>query len=235
MENNLLLRARKICKHYGKEKVLDIEGIELKEGEVVGLLGPNGSGKTTLIKVLSWLEQAAKREIYFRGRRVREENSLEYRRRLGFIWQHPFLYNRSVAENVALGLKFRGLLDKEIEKKVRAVLERVGIYHLRDKNAKMLSGGEQQKVSIARTLVTDPDIIFIDEPNSSLDVESIGLIEEIISEEVERGAGIMLVTHNFYQARELADRIVFLERGSRITEASPEDFFAEREELLRYL
>jgi len=235
MEKQKLLRARNLIKFYGSDKVLDIDQIELAEGSVVSLLGPNGCGKTTLIKVLSWLIEAQNREIFFRGQRIKEDNSLNYRRQLGFIWQKPLFYNQSVRDNVALGLKFRGLPGSEVEEKVEAVINRLGIGELKDKAAHRLSGGQQQKVSIARTLVTEPEILFIDEPNTSLDMESINLVEEIIKKEADRGTGIMLVTHNFYRARELSDKVIFLKQGKKVAENSPDKFFAQKKKLLHYL
>lgn len=230
-----LLVGRKIIKYYGKEKVLDISEITIKQGNILVLMGPNGSGKTTLIKILSQLEEKNTGEIYYQGDKINKKDSLKMRRKIGFIWQKPLLYRGSVYDNIALGLKYRKIRKAEIQKQVNQVLDRLKITNLKDREARKLSGGEQQKVSIARTLVTEPRLIFIDEPNTSLDVESIALIEEIIKEEVKEGVGIVLVTHNFYQAKNLADEIILLRKGKIAAQGEEQEIFTKQEELLKYL
>lgn len=230
-----LLVGKEIIKYYGKEKVLDISEITIKQGSILVLMGPNGSGKTTLIKILSQLEEKNTGGIYYQGEKINKKDSLKVRRKIGFIWQKPLLYRGSVYDNIALGLKYRKMRKAEIQKRVYQVLDRLKITDLKDREARKLSGGEQQKVSIARTLITEPGLIFIDEPNTSLDVESIGLIEEIIREEVKKGVGIVLVTHNFYQAENLADEIIILRKGKIVARGGAKQIFTEQEGLLKYL
>ncbi|QTL98900.1 ATP-binding cassette domain-containing protein [Iocasia frigidifontis] len=230
-----LLVGKDIIKYYGKEKVLDISEITIKQGSIMVLMGPNGSGKTTLIKILSQLEEKNTGEIYYQGDKINKKDSLKMRRKIGFIWQKPLLYRGSVYDNIALGLKYRKMGKTDIQRRVNQVLARLKITDLKDKEAKKLSGGEQQKVSIARTLITEPGLIFIDEPNTSLDVESIALIEEIIKEEVKKGVGIVLVTHNFYQAKNLADEIILLRKGKIVAQGEEQEIFVKQEELLKYL
>ncbi|AZO96023.1 ATP-binding cassette domain-containing protein [Halocella sp. SP3-1] len=230
-----LLVGREIIKYYGKDKVLDISEITIKHGSILALMGPNGSGKTTLIKILSQLEEKNTGEIYYQGEKINKRDSLKVRRKIGFIWQKPLLYRGSVYDNIALGLKYRKMGKDEIQKRVAQVIDRLKIINLKDKDARKLSGGEQQKVSIARTLVTEPELIFIDEPNTSLDIESIGLVEEIIKEEVRKGVSIVLVTHNFYQAKNLADEIIILRKGKLVAQGGAEQIFTMQEELLKCL
>jgi tungstate transport system ATP-binding protein len=235
MSKKVILSAKNIAKSYQQEQILDGVDLEIKQGVVGALVGANGSGKTTLLKILSQLEEADRGEIYYLGEQINEENELHFRRQLGFIWQQTLLYNDSVYNNIALGLKFRELGATKIGERVNQILERLKITGLKEKNAKLLSGGQQQKVSIARALVTKPEIIFIDEPNSSLDLESIHLVEKIIREEAARGAGIILITHNFYQAKELGDEILFINHGTEIINQQTKEFFKQRSELLRCL
>lgn len=235
MDKQNILIAEDIVKYYDEQKVLKSISLEAKKGTVLVLMGPNGSGKTTLVKILSNLEEADGGEVYYQGEKITKDKGLSFRRQIGFIWQRTLLYNDSVYNNVALGLKFRKWSADKIKGRVDAVLDRLDITHLKDRNAKLLSGGQQQKVSIARTLVTEPEIIFVDEPNTSLDLESIELVERIIKEESKEGAAIILITHNFYQAKNLGDEIIFMEEGRKISHEPPEEFFEQREELLRYL
>ncbi|MTI60128.1 MAG: ATP-binding cassette domain-containing protein [Firmicutes bacterium] len=230
-----LLVGREIIKYYGKDKVLDISEITIKHGSILALMGPNGSGKTTLIKILSQLEEKNTGEIYYQGEKINKRDSLKVRRKIGFIWQKPLLYRGSVYDNIALGLKYRKMGKDEIQKRVAQVIDRLKIINLKDKDARKLSGGEQQKVSIARTLVTEPELIFIDEPNTSLDIEGIGLVEEIIKEEVRKGVSIVLVTHNFYQAKNLADEIIILRKGKLVAQGGAEQIFTMQDELLKCL
>ncbi|WP_027340680.1 energy-coupling factor ABC transporter ATP-binding protein [Halonatronum saccharophilum] len=230
-----ILRGEDIVKYYGGEKILDIGGIRIKKGRILALMGPNGSGKTTLIKVLSFLEQRDGGEIYYQGERVEGKGILNLRRRVGFVWQKPLLYRGSVYDNIALGLKYRKIERKNIRRKVDEILTRLRIDSLRDKQARSLSGGEQQKVSFARTLVSDPNLIFIDEPNTSLDMDSILLMEDIIKEERKKGVSILLITHNLYQARELADEILLLKDGVIIDQGGAEEIFVREQKLLKYL
>ena len=235
MKKQTILTAQNIVKYYDNQRVLNAIDLEIRAGTVLALMGPNGSGKTTLIKILSSLEEADRGEVYYQGELINKDNSLNFRRQIGFIWQKTLLYNASVYNNVALGLKFRNYSEDKIKDKVDSTLDRLGIVDLKERNAKSLSGGQQQKVSIARTLVTDPQIIFVDEPNTSLDLESIELVEKIIKEKSQAGVPIVLITHNFYQAKNLGDEIIFLKEGEKVTHETPEEFFEQREELLRYV
>ncbi|MCK8825890.1 ATP-binding cassette domain-containing protein [Fuchsiella alkaliacetigena] len=230
-----IISGENIVKYYGEEKILDIEEVVIEEGLVLALMGPNGSGKSTLIKILSQLEECKQSKIYFQGELVTAKNRLAVRRKIGFIWQDPLLYNTSVYENIALSLKFRDLSEEKINTKVGEALTRLNINKLANKNAKQLSGGEKQKVSIARTLVAEPELIFIDEPNTSLDIDSINLVEEIIAEEVEKGVSVLVVTHNFYQAKSLADEVLVLKEGRLVDQDRPENLSIKEEGLLKYI
>lgn len=230
-----LLIGKNINKYYGDIKVLDIEEIIISSGKIQVLMGPNGSGKTTLIKILSQLEEMDLGQIYYQGMEISNLESLALRRKIAFIWQNPLLYNGSVYNNIVQGLKYRNIEKKEIENRVNLVMERLKIIDLKDKDARKLSGGEQQKVSIARSLVTDPELIFIDEPNTSLDMESIDIVEEIIKEEKEKGLAIVLVTHNFYQAKNLADEIILLRKGKIIARGEAEHISKKEENFLKCL
>jgi tungstate transport system ATP-binding protein len=150
--------------------VLDIPGLAIDEGETLSLIGPNGAGKTTLLQTLARLIKPARGELFFRGEKTSSNHSaLEYRRRLALVFQEPLLFHTTVFENVASGLKIRGMPSPEIREIVAINLERFGVAHLIHRSARKISGGEAQRVALARAFATRPEVLLLDEPFSSLD------------------------------------------------------------------
>jgi tungstate transport system ATP-binding protein len=149
--------------------VLEIEQLEVQTGEVLAIVGPNGAGKSTLFLALARLLKTQGGEIFFDGRSLGELNLLSYRRKIALVLQEALLLDASVKENVALGLKFRGLPTHEIEQRVSLWLKRLNIAHLEERPARRLSGGEAQRVSLARAFVLQPELLLLDEPFTSLD------------------------------------------------------------------
>jgi tungstate transport system ATP-binding protein len=199
---------------YGGGEVLSVEALEAFEGEVLGVIGPNGSGKSTLLRVLGLLERPTRGDVSFRGRPVDSRHALAERRRMAMVFQQPLLADMTVAENVGLGLGFRGVAKPERSARVERWLGRFSIAGLRDRRARTLSGGEAQRVALARALVLEPDLLLLDEPFSGLDAPSrAGLIPDLAAIlRVDRVTTI-LVTHDRGEAQALGDRVAVLIGG----------------------
>lgn len=203
--------------------VLDISTLNIKEGEVVSLIGPNGAGKSTLLMALCFLFKDFSGSIFFKGLEVGKDIiPFEYRRYISMVFQEPLLFNLTVYENVTSGLKFRKKSQKETKETVMKALERFGISHLKDRPARRLSGGEAQRVSLARALAFSPEVLFLDEPFSSLDVPT----KESIIKDLEvaiRDSKVTTIfaTHDREEALRLSDRIIVINNGKIIQEGAP--------------
>ncbi len=183
------------------------------------LLGPNGSGKTTLLKLAMGLLQPTQGCITFAGRPVSAG------RRRAFVFQKPVMLRRSVAGNVAYALKMAGL--QATSARVQQLLEQVGLAGLDERPARRLSGGEQQRLALARALARDPEILFLDEPTASLDPYATKGVEDIIAQAATASVTVVMTTHDLGQARRLGDRIIFLAKGRLCEEALVSRFFDE--------
>jgi tungstate transport system ATP-binding protein len=209
-----LVEVRGLLVRRGGRDVLDVPALDIRKGEVLALVGPNGSGKTTFLLVLANLLKPEGGEIFFDGRPLAQWKALEYRRRISFVFQSPLLLDMTVAENVALGLKFRGIQKNEIHFHVDHWLKKLGILSLSNRRAGELSGGEAQRVSLARAFVLDPDLLLLDEPFSALDPPAhIQLLEDLaVLLEVDHRTAI-IVTHNLKDASKLGDRVAVILGG----------------------
>lgn len=214
----LPLTVRDLVLRFGEATVLD--GVDLNLGPTgcTMIMGPNGSGKSLLLKLLHGLIRPTSGRIDW-GSEAPEQVTA----RQALVFQKPVLLRRSVAANIDFVLKARG---KDIAERP-ALLDHVGLAHKANQPARLLSGGEAQRLALARALATDPEVLFFDEPTASLDPASVLAIEEIVSEARARGVRIIFVTHDMGQARRIADDVVFLHRG-RVAEHEPaRDFFPE--------
>lgn len=197
-----------------KREVLNIESLDVLSGETLAVLGPTGSGKTTLLKVMAFLAKPTRGEIFWKGEKIKFPASLSIRRSISMAFQDPLFFGGSVFENISYGLRVRGKKGKELKKKVEEILELFSISHLKFQEARKVSGGEGQKVALARSLVFSPSLLLLDEPLSSLDP----LTKEEIIIELKRGIknfGItcVFVTHDKEEAFAMADRIAVIEKG----------------------
>jgi ABC-type Fe3+/spermidine/putrescine transport system ATPase subunit len=222
----------------GGRTVLDVPRLEIRQGEVLAVIGPNGAGKSTLLRVLGLLETPAVGELYFRGAAVHPRDGLALRRRMASVFQEPLLVDTTVGDNVALGLRFRGIDRRESEPRVAVWLERFGIAHLATRQAKTLSGGEAQRVALARALVVEPELLLLDEPFSSLDPPT----REALMDDLGRVLGeermtAALVTHDRGEAMVLADRVGVLMTGRLLqVDETPQVFRAPlSEEIARFV
>lgn len=228
MENtNTDLKVRNLKKSFGKNKVLNGINFELTEGERVVILGPSGSGKSTFLRCINWMEEPTSGEIIMDGERVTAKNIRKIRRNLGMVFQHFNLINNlTVMENLTLAPVKLHLMSRDVaEKRAMELLGHIGLPAKAGAYPASLSGGQKQRVAIIRAMMLNPEVLLFDEPTSALDPESIGDVLSLIRELAERGMTIIIVTHEMSFAKEIATRVVFLDRGKIIEEGTPEEFF----------
>jgi tungstate transport system ATP-binding protein len=216
-DTDALLKGEELLVRRGGATVLDIPEIGVVEGQVLVLIGPNGAGKSTLLLTLAGLLEPARGRLLFRGLGI-GKGGFDYRRQIAMVFQEPLLFDTTVFDNVAAGLKIRGIGRPRIGRLVPESLERFGIAHLAKRSARKLSGGEAQRTSLARAFVTKPEIVFLDEPFSSLDPPTrealIGDLERIIR---ETRSTALISTHDQTEALRLADRMAVM-TGGRIAQ-----------------
>jgi len=223
--NSVILEIKKLDIRRGGARVLDVPQLCLRHGEIMCLVGPNGSGKTTLLLSLACLLKRATGELVFKGRPVDgRAAALAYRRSTATVFQEPLLFDATVYDNVASGLRLRGISRQQLRRRVQENLERFHIGHLAKRSARKLSGGEAQRASMARALATNPKILFLDEPFSSLDPPTReALIDDL--EHVIKDIGIALVmsTHDQAEALRLADTMAVMKQGTIAQAGPPEE------------
>jgi tungstate transport system ATP-binding protein len=220
-----ILEARNLEVKRGGTTILHVPYLLIQEGEILSLIGPNGAGKTTLLQTLSYLLKPFQGEIHFKGEKVNSNHpAFEYRRKLAMVFQEPLLFDTTVFDNVASGLKIRGIKRMEIRSRVIENLERFGIGHLIDRSAKTLSGGEAQRTSLARAFALQPEVLLLDEPFASLDPPT----RESLIEDLERilrqtQTTTIFATHDRLEALRLSDRIAVMDGGKIFQIGSPEE------------
>ena len=213
---NKLIEIHDLKIQRGNCIALEIDHLQINAGQVTALVGPNGAGKTTLLLALAKLLKPAQGFILFNGHSLGKLPTLHYRRRIGFVMQDSLMLDRSVYDNVALGLHFRGISHHDTKLRVETWLEKLKIAALRDRRATQLSGGEAQRVSLARALVLQPELLLLDEPFKSLDeaVHAV-LLDDLKSLLPQANTTILFATHSSRDVRELADNKITLEKTSR--------------------
>jgi tungstate transport system ATP-binding protein len=219
------IEAEGLVKKYGDRTVVSVDSLEIREGEVLALLGPNGAGKTTLFRLLALLERPDTGAVRYYGERV-DTHDLAARRRAASVFQRPLLFQGSVVENVAYGLKFRHRRHADIKKKVEETLDLMGVSHLAESDMRTLSGGEMQRVALARALVLEPEILFLDEPTSNLDVHVRRRFREDLRRVVEHlAATVIIITHEHNEALALAQRVAVIHEGRLVQIGTPQEVF----------
>lgn len=209
-----LITVKNLEVKAGKKVLLSIPHFEIQEGEVLGIMGPNGAGKSTLIKALALLERPALGSIILKDKDITKEMTLEMRRKFAVAMQQPLLLDTSVYQNIAVGLKLRKLPRQEIKSKVTYWLEKFQISHLAKKHAHHLSGGEAQRVNLARAMVLEPEILFLDEPFSALDFPTkVQLLKDIKSIIHQTKTTTVFVSHDLMELKYLAENLAILMDG----------------------
>ncbi|HJQ13213.1 MAG TPA: ABC transporter ATP-binding protein [Anaerolineales bacterium] len=222
-----LLEIHDLLVKRGDHPALRLDHLAIQDGEVIAVVGPNGAGKSTLLLTLARLLKPEHGEIRFGGQPSSAESDTVYRRRIALVMQDPLLFDASAFDNVASGLRFRGLPGAEIRRKVPLWLERMGVGHLSKRQAGQLSGGEAQRVSLARALVLEPQLLLLDEPFSALDPPTRShLLEDLGALLKETATTTVFVTHDLPEATRLASRMAVI-IGNRLRQVgSPKDVFA---------
>ncbi|MDP3878749.1 MAG: ABC transporter ATP-binding protein [Dehalococcoidales bacterium] len=223
-----LIETVNLCQRRGTRDILTNINLRVERGEVFALIGPTGAGKTTLLRLLDLIDVPYSGQIYFDGidtaRAGRER--LAIRRRMAFVLQKPVVFNASIYDNIAYGLKWRGMGKEDIRRKAGNILDMVGLSAEKERNARTLSGGEVQRVAIARAVAIEPEVLLLDEPTANLDPISASRIEELITGIIQRRATtIVMSTHDMAQGQRLADRIGMLASGELLQTGSSADIF----------
>jgi tungstate transport system ATP-binding protein len=209
-----LIEVRDLVIQRGGREALNIASLSIPRGETLAVVGPNGSGKSTLLLAVARLIRPAGGEIFFEGRSLSELDELDYRRKISFVFQDPLLMDMSAEGNIALGLKFRGLPREEIRARTGKWSQQLGIDSLAKRRAGQLSGGEAQRVSLARAFVLEPELLLLDEPFASLDPPTRAKLIEDLSELLGKdGRTAIFVTHNLNEAARLSHRIAVIVGG----------------------
>jgi tungstate transport system ATP-binding protein len=218
-----VLTAENLKVELGGTPVLQVPSFRLNDKEVVTVVGPNGSGKTTLLLTLACLLRPFSGGISYRGELLDSRDAVfRFRRKISMVFQDPLLFDTTVYNNVAAGLRIRGLSKNELKERVPKYLKMFGIEHLAKRSARKLSGGESQRTSLARALVIEPEILFLDEPFSALDPPTRhALIHDLARVLQETGTTTLMVTHVEFEAMKLSGRIVVMNGGSIIQTGSP--------------
>jgi len=224
-----LIETRNLSQRRDGQTILKNINLRVERGEVYALIGPTGAGKTTLLRLIDVLDVPAEGKVFFNGVDVNASDKirLETRRRMAFVLQKPVVFNTSVYENVAYGLRWRGIDSKHIREGVEGILETVGLTAYKHRNARTLSGGEVQRVAIARAIAVRPEVLLLDEPTANLDPVSASKIEDLIAGIIRRETiTIIMATHDMSQGQRLADRIGVLVNGEMVQSGDPGEIFA---------
>ncbi|MEC0170708.1 amino acid ABC transporter ATP-binding protein [Paenibacillus graminis] len=229
-----MIDFHQVEKHYGQFHVLKNIDLHVQEGEVVVVVGPSGSGKSTMLRCINRLETITSGGLSVDGITVNERKTdiNKLRKEIGMVFQHFNLYpHKKVIDNITLApIKVLGLSKAEAEKTAMYYLEKVGISDKAQSYPSQLSGGQQQRVAIARGLAMKPKIMLFDEPTSALDPEMVGEVLDVMRNLAREGMTMVVVTHEMGFAREVADRVIFMDQGQIVEEAEPEQFFANPQE-----
>lgn len=224
------VEVQKVSHRYGEREALKDLNIAFDEDEITALIGPNGSGKSTLLRIIGGLETPTEGRILVRGK---PEHPNTLRRITTLVFQKTATFNTSVYENLAYGLKVRGFGRSEIKEKVHNALNMVGLEGFEKRSARRLSVGEQQRISLARALVIEPEILLLDEPSANLDPRSVSVVETVISRANHKlGTTVIMASHNMSQAKQLASKVAALQDGVLVAFGSTSEVFGKPSDFL---
>ncbi|TRZ35735.1 amino acid ABC transporter ATP-binding protein [Niallia circulans] len=223
------LNVTNLKKSYGSLEVLKSIDLQVQEGEVVCLIGPSGSGKSTLLRCLNMLEEVTSGEVVVNAQKLTDKSTdiNKVREDIGMVFQHFNLFpNLNVLGNITLApVELKKASKEQAKEKALQLLERVGLKDKALENPARLSGGQKQRVAIARALAMNPDIMLFDEPTSALDPEMVGEVLNVIKQLAQEGMTMVIVTHEMGFAREVADRVIFMDGGYIVEEGTPQEIF----------
>lgn len=224
-----MIKVKHIEKTFKNLKAVDDVSLEVKKGEIVCLIGPSGSGKSTVLRCIHGLEVPEKGEVYLNDELldIKSDTYRQLRNKMGFVFQHFNLFpHKTVLQNLTLApMKVLNKSEEEATQIACDLLERVGLSDKKDVYPSKLSGGQKQRVAIARSLCLNPEVMLFDEPTSALDPEMVIEVLEVMKELAKQGMTMMVVTHEMGFAKEVANRVIFLEQGKIIEENSAKEFF----------
>ncbi len=224
-----MIRVSNLHKSFGKNNVLKGIDEHIEKGEVVVVIGPSGSGKSTFLRCLNLLERPTSGKIVFEGNDITDKGTdiNKIREKMGMVFQQFNLFpHKTVLQNLTIApIKVKGLSKQEAEKKAMELLNRVGLADKAEAYPSSLSGGQKQRIAIARALAMEPDVMLFDEPTSALDPEMVGEVLSVMNDLAKEGMTMVVVTHEMGFAREVGDRILFMDNGGIVEEGSPEEIF----------
>ena len=229
-KGKVLLQVQGLEKKFDDNQVLDGITTDICQGEVVAVIGPSGSGKSTFLRSLNLLEVPTGGKILFEGVDITDKHVdiNKHRQKMGMVFQHFNLFpHKTILENITLApIKLLKKDKAEAEKEARVLLKRVGLEEKADSYPSQLSGGQKQRIAIVRSLAMNPDVMLFDEPTSALDPEMVGEVLELMKQLAQEGMTMVVVTHEMGFAREVADRVMFVDEGRVKEQGTPEEFFA---------
>lgn len=224
-----MIHVNGLCKSFGKNEVLKNIDENIKKGEVVVIIGPSGSGKSTFLRCLNLLETPTKGDITFEDKTITNKNCdiNKVREKMGMVFQHFNLFpHKTILENITLApITVKKQSKAEADKKALELLSMVGLSDKANSYPSSLSGGQKQRIAIARALAMEPDVMLFDEPTSALDPEMVGEVLAVMKELAKRGMTMVVVTHEMGFAKEVGDRILFMDNGRIIEQNTPYEFF----------
>ncbi len=228
-ENDVLIRVDGLKKSFKKVDVLKGISTEIHKGDVVVVIGPSGSGKSTFLRTLNLLEEPTGGSIYFEGVNITDPkvNINVHRQKMGMVFQQFNLFpHMTILKNMTIApMKLLNKSKEEAEKKAMELLKRVGLENRADAYPSQLSGGQKQRIAIVRALCMEPDVMLFDEPTSALDPEMVGEVLQVMKDLADEGMTMVIVTHEMGFAREVANRVLFIDEGVIMEENAPKEFF----------
>ncbi|WP_438838639.1 amino acid ABC transporter ATP-binding protein [Streptococcus pluranimalium] len=229
-----LISIENLHKYFGKNEVLKGIDLDIYKGEVVVIIGPSGSGKSTFLRTMNLLEIPTKGKVTFEGVDITDKKNdvFKMREKMGMVFQQFNLFpNMSILENITLSpIKTKRLSKSEAESKAYDLLDKVGLRDKAKADSPSLSGGQQQRIAIARGLAMDPDVLLFDEPTSALDPEMVGEVLAVMKDLAKSGMTMVIVTHEMGFAREVADRVIFMDGGVIVEDGTPQQIFENTRE-----
>ncbi len=229
--NDNIIEVKGLKKHYtgGSVKALDGIDCEIRRGEVVVIVGPSGSGKSTLLRSLNLLEVPTAGQILFNGADITapKTNINKHRQKMGMVFQHFNLFpNMNIIKNMTLApTKILGKSEAEAEKQAEELLLKVGLADRKEAYPSQLSGGQKQRIAIVRALCMEPEVMLFDEPTSALDPEMVGEVLDVMQDLARQGMTMVVVTHEMGFAKEVADRVIFMDEGVIVEDGTPDEIF----------